>query len=102
MEDFPNEVLFDESEQEDSEDTSFEITDVYPGKTFINCSAVNELQPKLKLFIETMQKINLQMFNLTQSLAKEASNAGGTGQYAINSYAFYSKSLINTLGMLLS
>jgi hypothetical protein len=28
---------------------------------------------------------------------KEANNAGGTGQYALNSYAFHSRSLINTL-----
>ncbi len=47
LEDFPNDALFDESEQDDSDDTSFEITDVYPGKTFNNSNTVNELQPKL-------------------------------------------------------
>jgi hypothetical protein len=31
------------------------------------------------------------------ALVKEANNAGGTGQYALNSYAFYPKSLINSL-----
>ena len=44
-----------------------------------------------------MQKINNSLIGHTTSLAKEAANAGGTGQYALNSYAFYPPALATCL-----
>ena len=44
-----------------------------------------------------MQKINNTLLAQTASLAKEAANAGGTGQYALNSYAFYPPALTTCL-----
>lgn len=44
-----------------------------------------------------MQAINSRLQKTAFGLVKEANNAGGTGQYALNSYAFHPKSLINSL-----
>ncbi len=50
-------------------------------QTLQNCQTVDQLQPKLKLFIENMQKINSQLQATGNALTKEAQNSGGTGQY---------------------
>ena len=65
--------------------------------TFETCQSPDQLQPKLKVFLDQIQSINQRLHKTAFGLVKEANNAGGTGQYALNSYAFHSRSLINTL-----
>ena len=44
-----------------------------------------------------MQKINAKLHTVQDAFGREAVHASGQGQYQLNSYAFYPKSILNSV-----
>jgi hypothetical protein len=50
-------------------------------KSFETAMRAEDLTPKLRAYLEHAQKINIQLNKAALGAVKEATNAGGTGQY---------------------